>query len=48
MLNWHVLMSLWQCVLVIPTNTIVYKQGFKKPGLNVKEGPDSTWKHWMH
>jgi hypothetical protein len=30
MLNWPLLMSLWQCVLVIPTSTAVCEQGFSK------------------
>jgi hypothetical protein len=30
MLNWPLLMSLWQCVLVIPTSTAVCERGFSK------------------
>jgi hypothetical protein len=30
MLNWPMLMSLWQCVLVIPTSTAVCERGFSK------------------
>jgi hypothetical protein len=38
MLNWYIMMSLWQCILAISTSTPICELGFsKKIGLKMKD-----------